>query len=146
MISARIDGLVRTPRTAMLPGQASNGDGAASRREASSTLAADRPVEESVRRRVRGECPECGDDSPGGALCGGCLGWPRCEPEHPGVGGEDPVLGSAGRNPPRRRGGHGAALREERQRRVADLVKVPATDFAKHAGRPDCRVPPQADP
>ncbi|MFB7178604.1 DUF4158 domain-containing protein [Streptomyces sp. NPDC056257] len=30
---------------------------------------------------------------------------------------------------------------------VADLVKVPATDFAKvRAGRSDCRVQPQADP
>ncbi|MEV5644078.1 hypothetical protein AB0L67_28615 [Streptomyces flaveolus] len=79
VISARIDSLVRTPRTTMLPGQASSTDRAVPRRDASSTLVADRPVEESVRRRVRGECPGCGADSPGGALCGACLGWPRCE-------------------------------------------------------------------
>ncbi|WP_121711953.1 hypothetical protein [Streptomyces sp. E5N91] len=78
VISARIDRLVRTPRTAMLPGQASSADSVAPRREASSALAADRPVEESVRHRVRGECPECGADSPGEVLCGACLEWPRC--------------------------------------------------------------------
>ncbi|MEV8386634.1 hypothetical protein AB0P44_37790 [Streptomyces chartreusis] len=72
VISARINSLPSTARSAMLPVQASS--------EHSATLARpmDRTVEEAVHRRVRGECPECGSDSPGGGLCGACLGWPAC--------------------------------------------------------------------
>lgn len=83
VISRRISLLPLTPHTAagMLPGQATGEQHGAGPvvRERSSSLAADRPVVESVGRRVRGECPECGADSPGDVVCGACLGWPECE-------------------------------------------------------------------
>jgi hypothetical protein len=80
VIASRIRQLPRTPRTAMLPGQATGEPAAAAAvREPSSTLAAERPVTESVTRRVRPECPKCGADSPFGELCGACAGWPMCE-------------------------------------------------------------------
>ncbi|MFB7598388.1 hypothetical protein [Streptomyces sp. NPDC056160] len=83
VISGRIRQLPLTPRTAMLPAQANGNSWTEKRadltREPSSSLAADRPVDESVNRRLRPECPGCGVDSPGGVLCPGCLGWPLCE-------------------------------------------------------------------
>lgn len=80
VISARISTLPLTPRAAadMLPGQATGEDGP-SARERSVPNAADRTVYDSTTRRTRGECPECGGDSPGGDLCGNCQGWPQCE-------------------------------------------------------------------
>ncbi|WP_331723995.1 hypothetical protein [Streptomyces sp. NBC_00005] len=79
VISARINSLPPTARTALLPGQASGEHAATPWQGPSSAPAFDRTVEESVRRRVRGECPECGGDSPSGSLCGSCRGWPACE-------------------------------------------------------------------
>ncbi len=84
VIAARIRNLPRTPRTAMLPAQV-NGEEqdraavACRDRLPSSTLAAERDVAEAITRRVRGECPECGGDSPGGEVCGRCQGWPECD-------------------------------------------------------------------
>ncbi|MGW8558147.1 hypothetical protein [Streptomyces tubercidicus] len=82
VISGRISLLPLTPHTAagMLPPQ-TTGDRCAPpvERERSSSLAADRLVDEAAKRRVRGECPDCGADSPGGDVCPACLGWPQCE-------------------------------------------------------------------
>ena len=80
VISARITALPATPSAAfgMLPWQAT-GEGQRSAAGSSVPDAADRTVGDSIRRRTRGECPECGADSPGGDLCGDCQGWPTCE-------------------------------------------------------------------
>ncbi|MEW1616504.1 hypothetical protein [Streptomyces sp. NPDC088744] len=80
VISARITALPVTPAAAfgMLPWQAT-GEGRRPAAEPSVPTAADRTVAESITRRTRGECPECGADSPGSELCGACEGWPACE-------------------------------------------------------------------
>jgi hypothetical protein len=79
VISARISALPSSARTAMLPGQALRNDSEQTR-PAGPAFAADRSVSvaEAVNRRVRGECPECGADSPAGVLCRACQGWPPC--------------------------------------------------------------------
>ncbi|WP_329224268.1 hypothetical protein OG352_39820 (plasmid) [Streptomyces sp. NBC_01485] len=79
VIADRIRKLPRTPRSAMLmlPGQ-STGEDRPMAGERSVPNAADRTVNDSIARRTRGECPECRADSPGGTVCGDCLGWPKC--------------------------------------------------------------------
>ncbi|MEU5599191.1 hypothetical protein [Streptomyces sp. NPDC020298] len=77
VISARIGSLPSSARTAMLPGQTARNDSEGTR-QLRPVSAADRSVTEAVNRRVRGECPECGADSPGSTVCGGCQGWPSC--------------------------------------------------------------------
>ncbi|MCC8455595.1 hypothetical protein [Streptomyces rochei] len=71
IVAARIRQLPPTPRTRMVPAQPT--------REPSSSLGADRSVDEALGRRTLPECPECGDHSPGGVLCGACSGWPMCD-------------------------------------------------------------------
>ncbi len=78
VVAGRIRKLPRTPKsfmqvqTAAIPSQGTP-------LPSSVPDAADRSFEESVRRRVRLECPGCGADSPDGTLCGTCAGWPQCD-------------------------------------------------------------------